>query len=374
MALYIVKPWYKKEVPPEPALIYGAEWAGGSSPVWTRTDAAVNFTDPNPYYSGMSTTPSSPFDNIMPWSGMRRVTDASGGELVEIPKFYYKWTRDGIKMKLQISMSAFDGSHVSPAHADRGDGVGERDYVYVGRYHCSSNDYKSVSGITPKVNITRDTARTSIHALGTNIWQFDFALWWTISMLYLVEFANWNSQAMIGSGGGNGSSVENNGASDTMPYHTGTMKTSRSTHGVGIQYRYIENLWANVFTIPDGVYFSGSAIYAIKNPSDFSDSTGGTNVGNRASNDGWVRALTNPTISGFEYALYPATSSSGSGTTYITDYYNYNSSGVLSQNGGAYNVNDAGYGLFYFNGNRKSTDSSDDTGSRLMVLPPSRII
>ena len=100
MALYIVKPWYKKEEPPTPALIYGAEWAGGSSPVWTRTDAAANFADPNPYYSGMSGTPSSPFDDILPWSGLRRVTDSAAGELVEIPKFYYKWTRDGAKMKL----------------------------------------------------------------------------------------------------------------------------------------------------------------------------------------------------------------------------------------------------------------------------------
>ena len=52
-------------------------------------------------------------------------------------------------MKLQISDSEQTGFLVSPAHADRGDGSGERDYVYVGRYHCGSPNFKSVSGTTP---------------------------------------------------------------------------------------------------------------------------------------------------------------------------------------------------------------------------------
>lgn len=370
MAMFIVKPWYRKK----DDAIYGAEWAGTSDPSWVRTDAAVGFSNPNPYYSGMSSSPSSPFDNIMPWSGIRRVTDASVGELVEIPKFYYKWTRDGVKMKLQISMSAFDGSHVSPAHADRGDGVGERDYVYVGRYHCSSSNYKSASGVKPKASITRATARTAIHNLGSNVWQFDFALWWTINMLYLVEFANWNSQARIGYGCGNNSSVTNNGASDTMPYHTGTMKSSRTTYGVGIQYRYIEDWWANVRDFVDGIYFSGANIYCTKNPANFSDSSGGTLTGQRTTTHGYTTAWDNPTASGFEYALYPsAANDSLSGDTYITDHCSYNSSTTILVFGGApYQLK--GYGMFHLGGDvGQASYTSSLTGCRLMVLPSSRL-
>lgn len=370
MALYIVKPWYKKEEPPIPALIYGAEWSGGSSPVWTRTDAAANFADPNPYYAGMSGTPSSPFDNIMPWSGMRRVTDASAGELVEIPKFYHKWTRDGVKMKLQISMSQFDGSHVSPAHADRGDGVGERDYVYVGRYHCSTNNYKSTSGVNPKSIITRATARTNIHNLGSNIWQFDFALWWTISMLYLVEYAHWDSQTKIGYGCGNGSSLENNGASDTMPYHTGTMKSSRTAYGVGIQYRYIEDLWAGVCDWLDGIRFSDADVYCINNPASFPDTGNGTLIGQRATTNNWIKAYNIPSASGFEYALYPNTVAALSGNTYVCDYCNYASNGELAF-GGPFNNQVNYYGLFYMRGDL--TQTYFDVGCRLMVLPPGRL-
>lgn len=370
MALYIVKPWYKKEEPPIPALIYGAEWAGTSNPSWVRTDAAVGFADPNPYYSGMSGSPSSPFDNILPWSGMRRVTDASAGELVEIPKFYYKWTRDGVKMKLQISMSQFDGSHVSPAHMDRGDGVGERDYVYVGRYHCSTNDYKSTSGVKPKVNITRATARTAIHNLGSTIWQFDFALWWTINMLYLVEYAHWNSQAMIGYGCGNNSSTENSGASDTMPYHTGTMKSSRTTYGVGIQYRYIENLWANIQYWCDGIYSYSTDIYTIKNASNFSDTTGGTLIKSGQTETGYITAWSNPQISGYEYALYPS-AINGSENTYITDVGGGNK-GILPYIGGSFYQ---GYpnGLFFIVKDNSASTTYASVGARLMVLPPGRL-
>lgn len=367
MALFMVKTWMGNKVTP----IYGAEWAGTSDPSWTRTDDAVGFSAPNPYYSGISGSPLSPFDNIMPWSGMRRVTDANAGELVEIPKFYYKWTRDGVKMKLQISMSQFDGSHVSPAHADRGDGVGERDYVYVGRYHCSTNDYKSTSGVKPKASITRATARTNIHNLGSNIWQFDFALWWTINMLYLVEFANWNAQVVIGAGCGNNSSTENSGASDTMPYHTGTMKTSRSTYGTGIQYRYIEDWWGNVFDWCEGIYFNNANIYGIKTPANFSDNSGGTYIGTKSTTNGWTKAWNAPSASGFEYALCPINVTNYD-STYAASYY-YQASSYTILNIGANYVNFLGNNAFCMGSDNDASSQKGDIGCRLMVLPPSRL-
>lgn len=366
MAMFIVKPWYRKK-----DAIYGAEWAGTSDPSWTRTDDAVGFADPNPYYAGMSTSPSSPFDNIMPWSGMRRVTDANAGELVEIPKFYYKWTRDGVKMKLQISMSQFDGSHVSPAHADRGDGVGERNYVYVGRYKCAT-DYKSKSGVGTKNDITIATARSGIHNLGSNIWQNDFAMWWTINMLYLVEYANWDSQACIGYGCNGGTYATNTGTSDTMPYHTGTMRSSRNTYGVGIQYRYIEDLWANLMEWCDGIYYSGTSVYCIKNPTNFSNSGGGTLVGSRLTQSGYIKSWNIPFASGFEYALYPNDVDGAlDGSTYITDYITYASDGVVLYVGGFRSSRYAG--TFALNGDAGSSAYYQGIGCRLMVLPPSRL-
>lgn len=238
------------EVPP----VYGVLWDGSESPVWTRTDKAVDFANPQPAVANGAG--SSPFDNIMPWSGMQIVEDAEAGTLVSIPKFWFKWTlseNNSVQtVKLQIANGPVDGFLVSPAHADRGDGNGERDVVYVGRYHCSDVDYKSTSGVLPKGQVTRADFRTNIHALGNAVWQYDYAMFWTIRMLYLVEFANWNSQVVIGYGCSADRTRFNMGATDAMQYHTGTDAASRDTYG-SVQYRHIEGLWDNVYDWVDGI-------------------------------------------------------------------------------------------------------------------------
>ena len=291
--------------------IYGVVWDGTSTTVWSRTDEAASFVNPTPYRAG-ATNYGSPFDNLYPWSGMVRVTDAVAGELVAIPKFWYKWTKSGNSLKLQIADKETDGFHVSPAHANRGDGKGERDIVYVGRYHCNTNNYKSQSGVKPKANITRSTARTSIHNLGSNIWQSDIQMRMTIWMLYLVEFADWNSQKTIGKGCGNNSATENMGYTDSMPYHTGTTLASRDSYGLGTQYRYIEGLWDNVYDWGDGCYYNSNGLNIINTPSSFSDNSGGTAVGVPSS--GWPSAFTVATVAGLEWVIYP-TASGGSETT-----------------------------------------------------------
>jgi len=346
--------------------VYGVEWDGTSSSAMSRTDGAAGFTDPVPALNGSGG--SSPFDTLMPWAGMEIVNDADAGKLVKIPKYYYKWTRNGSTMKLQIADGPQEGFLVSPAHADRGDGAGERDYVYIGRYHCSTSDYKSTSGVKPKASITRSTARSSIHNLGSKIWQMDYAMWWTVNMLYLVEFADWDSQKVIGYGCGDNSQTHNSGATDSMGYHTGTMQSSRTTYGSGTQYRYIEDWWGNVRDWCDGIYFSTADIYCIKDPSNFSDSTGGTKVGTRSTgSSGYIKAWNTPSADGFEYALYPSDHSGAEGT-YVCDYCYYNSSGVVLNVGGDYNQGQS-YGAFYLYGNNQASNSYGGIGCRLQKLP-----
>lgn len=346
---------------------YGAIWDGTATTAWSRTDDAAGFDDPVAAVNNGNG--SSPFDNCLPWSGMEIVDDATCGKLVKIPKYWYRWTKTGNQMKLQISDAAQTGFLVSPSHADRGDGKGERDYVYVGRYHCAST-YKSTSGVIPVVYITRAEARSSIHALGSDVWQYDFAMYWTIIMLYLVEYADWNSQAKIGYGCGNNLGPENMGATDAMTYHTGTTAASRTTYAAGIQYRHIEGLWSNVFDWCDGIYFSGFPgvnVYCIKNPASFSDTSGGTNIGTIPTSDGWISAWSIPSVFGFEYALYPS-AVAGSEGTYVCDYCYCGASGVVLLVGGGYYQGQAN-GVFYFYGSNAASDASEDTGCRLQKLP-----
>lgn len=343
--------------------IYGVVWDKTSKTTLSRTDDAALFADPTPALSGKGGN--SPFDNCLPWSGMVKET-RTGGVMVKIPKFWFKWTAEGGKLKLQIADRKVAGFSVSPAHADRGDGKGERDYVYVGRYKCAS-DYKSKSGASPKTNITRASFRSGIHALGDTIWQWDFAMFWTIRMLYLVEFADWDGQKVIGFNCGNGSNVQTMGTTDSMTYHTGTMQSSRSTYGVGVQYRWIEDPWGNALEWCDGIYFSGSSVYCIQNPAKFSDSSGGTKIGTRPTSDGYISDWSLPTAAGFEYALYPS-AVNGSETTYIADYCDYSSGGVVLCVGGYYSQYRS-RGPFCLSGDYAASDYSTNIGSRLQELP-----
>lgn len=350
--------------PGETTGVYGATWDGTSTTAFTRTDLAAEFTDPVPYKSG-ATSYSSPFDNIQPWAGMVRSTDANAGEVVAIPKFWYKlesYGEGGISVK--IANEQLEGYSVSPAHMDRGDGKGERDVVYVGRYHCATSTYKSTTGVKPQASVTRANFRTSIHNLGSNIWQLDFLTRFTLWLLYIVEFADWNSQAKIGYGCGNNSSTENMGYTDSMPYHTGTTQSERETYGLGTQYRNIEGLWDNVYDWIDGCYNDSNGLNIIKTPSSFSDSSGGTCIGLPV---GGYSTKLNVSNSAGVPIFYPTEASGGDGSNYTSDVWGFSASSPCVFGGGSYG-RVVGHGLFCLSYNAAS-GSSGSIGSRLLVLP-----
>lgn len=343
--------------------IYGVSWDGTSTTLLSRTDDAAGFTNPVAYMAGISNY-GSPFDGKLPWSGMTVSEDSAAGKLVAIPKFWYKLTQSGNGLKIQIADAAQDGFSVSPAHMDRGDGKGERDVVYIGRYHCRSSDYKSYGGATPKNNITRSTARCDIHALGSTVWQSDFLMAFTIWLLYIVEYANWNSQAVIGYGCGNNSGVQNMGYTDSMPYHTGTTASARTTYGATTQYRNIEGLWDNCYDWMDGCYYNSNGMMVILNPSAFSDSSGGVLVGKPSS--GWISALSVKTVSGLP-PLFIASGASGSGSTYVPDSWYYYASSPCLCRGGGYGQS-LSYGMFYVDCYGVSYANAG-IGCRLQELP-----
>lgn len=344
--------------------IYGVEWdwISGGSTKGTRTDGAAGFSDPNPAVNNGSG--SSPFDNLYPWSGMVKET-RTGGVMVKEPKYWYKWTKTGKKLKLQIADGPVEGFHVDPVNMDRGDGLGELDFSYIGRYHCASGTYKSETNKAQQVNITRSGARSSIHNLGANIWQMDFAQMWYVGMLFLVEFADWNGQTAIGYGCSQSGSKQNNGRTDSMRYHTGTTAADRTTYGF-TQYRNIEGWWDNVFDWMDGCYYNSNGLNVIKNPAQFSDSANGVLVGKPAGS-GYPSDLAIPTQDGMEWALYPS-AVNGSQTTYVPDSWDFNGSYPCLFHGGNYGQ-DLDYGPFCVSCDSTSNRYSN-IGCRLQERPP----
>lgn len=341
--------------------IYGVTWDGSSTTALTRTDDAALFVDPVPAVGTGSG--SSPFDSCLPWSGMAKVTDGNN-VLVAIPKFWVKITHS--PFKVQIADRATDGFQVSPAHRDRGDGVGERDVVYIGRYECNSS-YYSKTGQAPKVSTALATFRSGIKALGTGYFQADFALQLTLWYLYLVEFANWDSQSKIGLGNVDSGSIINTGGTDSMTYHTG--RAAGTDGNVAIQYRNIENWWGNVLEWRDGIIFSDANICTYNNPANFVDTyneTGATVRSNtRATSGGWIKAWGHD--SSDNSFIYPNTVG-GSETTYVPDYYNYKSGVRGLYVGGYCNLGNFA-GPFFLNGYYAPSNASSNLGSRLQKLP-----
>ena len=342
--------------------IYGVEWDWTSSgpTKGTRTDAAAGFSDPNPAVNNGNG--SSPFDNLMPWAGMVKET-RTGGVMVKEPKYWYKWTKTGKKLKLQIADGPVEGFHVDPVNMDRGDGLGELNFSYIARYHCASGTYKSETNKAQQVSITRSAARTSIHNLGANIWQMDFAQMWYVGMLFLVEFADWNGER-IGRGCSASGSKENNGKTDAMQYHTGTTAANRDTYGY-TQYRNIEGWWDNVYDWMDGCYYNSNGLNVIKNPNQFSDSANGTLVGKPVA--GYPSDFTIPTQSGLEWALFPS-AAAGSTTNYVPDSWNFYGGYPCLRRGGSYGQSQS-RGPFCV-GYSGASGSDTSVGCRLQERPP----
>lgn len=364
--------------PPRPVSIYGVSWDLSVSNKLTRTDASAAFANPTPCVAGVGG--SSPFDGLMPWAGMQIVEDEFAGTMVAIPKFYYQIIHDGSKLSVRIADAPADGFHVSPAHADR-DGTGERDIVYIARYHCCEGSGTSTTGSMPLVNISRPALREAFKAqcehYGVSGYSLqDYAMFWTVRLLMLVEYATWDFQSAIGYGCGNGESAELSGSTDSMPYHTGTVSETIDTYAVGVQYRYIEDMWANVAEFIDGWYLVPNEetqladVYVNTKIDEFSDETGGVKIGtiDPSTVNGFITDWAVPDVAGYTWAMIPksATMEVETMTEYCADYCGFGGPSLFS--GGDFGGQDLDFGPFILVAYVASYAASA-VGARLQKIP-----
>lgn len=255
---------------------YGVQWDYSKSyTALDRTGLSVGFVDPSPATS-VSETGSSPFDNIAPWKDMKVYNvvgdtfiekGASGFDMeandtvVYIPEFYFKATKDTTNHKWTwaISSTPLDGYTKHP-------GSGR----YVGRYHTggSASGVYTKSGVLPLVNTDQPSFRTYSHNKGANWYMMDIDTWSAIQMLYLVEFANFDSQTVLGKGFVS-SVVGTMGATDNALYHTIKATTNHN------QYRWIEDPFSNCVDWIDGYVGSTSEVYIGHDNSTFTGGTSG---------------------------------------------------------------------------------------------------
>lgn len=338
---------------------------------WTRTDDAVGLSAT----AGIGTSGySSDFDSFYPWSEMKRETLSTGDVMVKIPVFWFKRERDGSTETIQIASSAVDGFSVHPLFTTDGS-TKAYDYVYVSAYRTVSG-YYSKSGYAPLGNATRATFRSNSVAKGTGWQQFDIASWSAIQMLYLVEFADNNSQAKLGMGwcDSNNTGTTNTGGCDAM-YNAGVYsgRPSGTDGQTQVMYRSIEDPFGNQWCWVDGINWNYGTYYVCFNPSNYADDTS-TNytqlsyTGSTSWSGSYITEegldTNNPAI------MTPSAVSGGSSSTYLCDVVYTVTDWRVCRCGGHWSIG-SGAGLFTFNMNDQSSSNYEraDKGGRLVYRP-----
>ena len=283
------------------------------------------------------------------------VSDLTGGDgqvMVEIPAFYYKYGYSGTTHTWEISEFPKNGFSLHPAFIKNGENVA---YRYIGAYEgigyddgtsayfdgddvgdtklqwpggtaidTANDKLGSVSGFAPLMNETRAEFRSITSNRGTGWRQQDYDLVSAIQLLYLIEYADWNSQSMIGMGrtelaGGTwakdsylGVTGKSNGDGNA------TANTGGNTNDAYMSYRGIENFFGNIWKWVDGINVNNNVPYVCNTDTDFADDTAAnyTDLGiTLATNNGYQKYLEQQSR-----GFLPA-SIGGASNTYITDYY-----------------------------------------------------
>jgi hypothetical protein len=374
----------------DPAPEYGVQWT-------QSTDTVIRLDDAD----GLSR---SDFDTIEPWASMRRCmvnddttinyyidpadptkigevvntgsyttggtavyTGADGQVMVEIPKFFYKTNSPSSNVyQWYVSMSDLPGYDVHPAFVT---GAATRDKIYMSAFEgtsaTSTGTLRSISGVQPRSDRTLPQFRTQAQARGTG-WQIQtYRAIQAIEALYLVEYADFDTQTTIGRGyvdaaAGSGNNSINTGATISLGNASGS--ASGGTDGLrAISYRGIENFWGNINKWVDGLNIEGNNKAYIANESFASNTFTSPYVleGTLSSTNGFVTNILFPE--------FLATAVGGSSTSHLHDEYFQQTGNRVVDFGGRWSSG-SGAGGFRWDLTSVSTDSSPTRGSRLQIL------
>ena len=328
------------------------------------------------------------FDNIYPWSDIISYNyntstktetaqygdanfkfDGTNGEvLTRIPEFYYK-RYQGTDTKTNIT---YEYVLISE---DAKSGFSKSDTFSVGRYTMSGNSsaVHSKSGVQPIVNTTITDFRTYARALGEDFGQLDYR-YFILQLLYLVEYADYNSQDKLGLGhvesltSTYGGRPVNSGGTNTLGMKSGTLDGNNAGTSSMI-YRGIEDIYGNVWQWVDGINIKEYITYICTDPSKYDSINFETNtcykpVGytNLTSSDVFPSKLgydaNNPLVA-------MPIASGGSSSTYITDNYWSNPGNKIALVGGSWYFSTK-VGMWTWAVNDTFSDTSVYRGARLL--------
>ena len=345
-----------------------------SATTWERIEDSKNLVA-QAQIGSLSEGIQNDFDSLYPWSEIESYTydvkkkeitswyndnpsefqfNGSNGEvLTYIPTFYYKrYQEDGYEYIL-ISNKNLEGYTRSDAFS-------------IGRYTMSGDDsaVHSKSGVKPLTNKTIKDFREYARKLGSEFSQLDYH-YFIIQLLYLVEYADYDSQAKLGKGytDSNNTTFISSGECNSLGMKSGTLNDDGKHSMI---YRGMEDIYGNIWQFVDGINIKDRVAYVCYDPDQYESDkfdecykeVGYTNT----NAEGYITQLgydkTNPLI-GLPIAV------SGNSSTYIPDYYYQTSGDKIALVGGRWN-DITRVGLWGWAANFASSDMYISRGARLL--------
>ena len=324
--------------------------------------------------------------------------DGTDGQvMVEIPKFYVKHTLAGSVHSWYISKYHLSGFSVHPFFLK--DGI-EVDHRYVGAYEAciwdnsagvylggetdivdtAADKLASVVGTRPHTNETRAEYRSIAENRGQGWHQYDSWAHAALQLLYIIEYADFNSQTVIGNGNTSYDAwnyVNNIGyCGYSNPDGNGTNASVTAEDGLGVtdpndgitnreyvSYRGVENFYGSVWQWIDGINVdTNREVYLCYMYSNYADdtSTDYEDIGTLATSDGYINNILD-----YSFGFLPS-GYSGNSSTYLCDYF-YQASGAWRVVGvGGRAADGVTAGVFDFVAPNASSEDSAAIGARIL--------
>lgn len=189
------------------------------------------------------------------------LTGADGNVMVEIPKHYIKVETVGNVDSFSISLTPEVGYVLDPAFLKwNGTAMVEVPYRYFRAYEgfVSGGKLLSVSGVTPTRAQTIATFRTQAMANGAGWHLTDWNLLNTIKRLCYIEFCDFIVTKYLGEGNHTG---YDHGMTTGQSNALGNRSSKSTNNNTYMSYRGIENMYANLWAIVDGVNVNNYQLY-----------------------------------------------------------------------------------------------------------------
>ncbi len=300
------------------------------------------------------------------------LSGSDGQVMVECPLFYERYSFSGTTHDFRISEFPLPEFEPHPWFVS---GTVVKPFRYFSAYEGNivSTKLQSVAGVLPTTSQTRATFRTNAANRGSGWSQQSYFALSAIQLLYVTEYANWNSQSTIGAGATDWSGavwnnynaynpVNRSGLSNFNGNVTANLNNGDGIVGSFMSYRGIEHFFGDIYKFTDGINIFNHVPYICGNEASFADDkkfAGYFQVGvTLPSTDGYQTTLT-----ATKYGFLPS-AVGGNATTYICDQY-YQSTGwrVVLSGGSLYHG--AVAGVAFFDAGSASSFVAAHVGSRL---------